>query len=695
MAMYWKIHPLGKVIEDLGRSIVGEDRVDPVCAKCNEPDDLELFREQIKKRRKSSHPLKSKLPPEKIIKHLNEFGVLNTASESPDSATGIRAQIHHGSKNADETPSPLYWFEVDRTDIGLDPQDANSKRYVPCDYGPSSSRWYRGIEFVTDKTSAGTDVADMANPSYADSGEDCSYAITWNSDGTGNSFRLDRTSSIAGTNDCLTLKDGDESLAYGVLGLLNSDVVKRIIDKKQPAYTQEQLSATSLTRENALANNAITVRKLIKIFKDDWDQNETSINFAGNPLVRIFREIKPSGLKWKESRFHFVQQQRVPDELEREELSAKFDMAVVKLQDHFKTMIADACALEPANNDANVKALLGHSITPSQKILPAKIQLGCNPYYTNPEVAEKNELNYTGGLTGMITFPPPRISPYTQRLANAGPKLRYQQSTLMRDLISYAVGCMLGRYSLDTPGLICGGRNGVSGSKSPDQQIHSTSNILPITPGNFKHRFETFISSAFLGGSLKTESVRNIYWNIEQLLKLDELINVDDQFKSIDDYILNGFYADHLIRYHYRPIYWLFRSPKGYFRALVYLHRCDWGICRKLYDDYLMPYYRRLKDQESYILEHEAKKVVPVYFPDKNGSQPIAGRIIYQSNNVAYYIQTESNDHLDAVREKLADLEYYMNEIIKPLMVNEPDIDLSEGIVANYKKFRKALAPLQ
>ncbi len=136
----------------------------------------------------------------------------------------------------------------------------------------------------------------------------------------------------------------------------------------------------------------------------------------------------------------------------------------------------------------------------------------------------------------------------------------------MHELVSYAVGCMFGRYALDKPGLVLANQ----GETIEDylKQIPEPSfpadddNVIPMLDGDWftddiTERFREFLRIAF-GEEHYEENLRFV----EQALG-----------KDIRKYFLKDFYNDHVRRYKKRPIYWLFSSPKGSFNALIYMHR--------------------------------------------------------------------------------------------------------------------------
>lgn len=165
----------------------------------------------------------------------------------------------------------------------------------------------------------------------------------------------------------------------------------------------------------------------------------------------------------------------------------------------------------------------------------------------------------------------------------------------MRDeivsLISYAVGCMFGRYSLDVEGLAyAGGEWDASKYKTI---IPDSDNIIPICDDEY---FDDDITGRFV------EFVRKVYGDdtLEENLKFvaDALGGKGTPREVIRSYFLNDFYADHLKTYQKRPIYWLFDSgKKNGFKALCYMHRYQRDLLARLRTDYVHEQQERYRTQ--------------------------------------------------------------------------------------------------
>ena len=151
----------------------------------------------------------------------------------------------------------------------------------------------------------------------------------------------------------------------------------------------------------------------------------------------------------------------------------------------------------------------------------------------------------------------------------------------IRSLISYAVGCMFGRYSLDVEGLVYAGGEWDAAKYSTFQSDRDA--ILPICDDDY---FEDDIMGRFV------QWVETVYGKatLEENLKFiaDALGGKGSPREVIRNYFLNGFYADHCKIYQKRPIYWLFDSgKKNGFKCLIYLHRYQPDTIARIRTDYV------------------------------------------------------------------------------------------------------------
>ena len=230
----------------------------------------------------------------------------------------------------------------------------------------------------------------------------------------------------------------------------------------------------------------------------------------------------------------------------------------------------------------------------------------------------------------------------------------------IRRFVSYAVGCMFGRYSLNTPGLVLADQGAtlqdyVARVPTPTFMPDSD-NVIPIVDGDWFEddivtRFRQFLRIAF--GEKHFE---------ENLRFVTEALGV----KDLRDYFVKSFYADHLQRYKKRPIYWLFSSPKGSFNALIYLHRYTPATASTVLNEYLREFKAKL---EATLGQQERLAA--------GGGTPRQ--------------QAAAQKEADRIRKMLLELNEYEHNVLYPLASQQIEIDLDDGVKVNYPKFGAAL----
>jgi len=240
-------------------------------------------------------------------------------------------------------------------------------------------------------------------------------------------------------------------------------------------------------------------------------------------------------------------------------------------------------------------------------------------------------------------------------------KLVFKKEVILKQFISFAVGCMFGRYSPEKEGLILANK----GEKLANfkEKVHGASflpdedNIIPILDDEYYtddivNRFKEFLKFTFGAETLS----ENLDFIVGVLSKKGETSE-----KVIRNYFLKDFYSDHVKMYKKRPIYWLFTSSeKGkVFNELVYMHRYDKTTLAKMRIDYLLDFESKLDSQRSR-LEKEI-----------SGSKENRGK---------------AEVELAKLNKKIDELVKY-DELLQHKADQMIEIDLDDGVVENYKKF--------
>jgi hypothetical protein len=232
--------------------------------------------------------------------------------------------------------------------------------------------------------------------------------------------------------------------------------------------------------------------------------------------------------------------------------------------------------------------------------------------------------------------------------------------SVTKDLMSYAVGCMFGRYSLNVPGLILANQGDTLQhylAKIPNPSLMpDKDNVIPIVDGDWFEddivaSFRQFLRVAF--GEQHFE---------ENLRFVTEALGV----KDLRDYFVKSFYKDHVQRYKKRPIYWLFSSPKGSFNALIYMHRYMPSTVSTVLNEYLREFKAKLEASRQH---HERLAVGSDNLREKAAAQKEAERL----------------------RKVLLELDEYEHDVLYPLATQQVQIDLDDGVKANYPRFGAAL----
>ncbi len=255
------------------------------------------------------------------------------------------------------------------------------------------------------------------------------------------------------------------------------------------------------------------------------------------------------------------------------------------------------------------------------------------------------------------------------------PEVREEEVTLARadakkDMIaflSYAVGCMMGRYSLDAPGLVLA-RAGdtvadfLAKVGKPLEELTfepDADGIVPVLDGDWfpddvVARMREFLKATFGEATLR-ENIRFI----------EESLG-----KEIRKYFLTEFYKDHLQTYKKRPIYWLVQSPGKGFSALIYLHRYTKDTVNNLLNRYVREYQAKLRGRLGQLGE----------------AQTVDGASTKE--------KTDARKEADKLARWLHDCEEWERKTVLPLAQARIEIDLDDGVKVNYQKFAGLLAPI-
>lgn len=386
-----------------------------------------------------------------------------------------------------------------------------------------------------------------------------------------------------------------------LLGLLNSSASFYFLSAMAPTldFNGGIVSKIPVAETNSEHHY---VRILIDIAKKDWDSYEDSWDFKTLPLLE--------------------------DSYRKSTLEDTYK----SLRSHWQQMTDEMQQLEEENNRIFIDAYgLQDELTPD---VPLKeITLTCNPHYRYGGDKTEEELE------------------------------ELLLADTMREFISYAVGCMFGRYSLDKPGLILANQGDniddyhaqiPSPTFAPDKD-----NVLPILDGNWftddvVDNFRKFVKVTF-GEDHYDENMHFI----------EMALGKNGKPKNIRDYFLKDFYNDHIRRYKKRPIYWMFSS--GSFNALIYMHRYRPDTVSVVLNNYLREFRTKLDAQKSRL---EAISI---------------------SSNSSQSEKTKAEKEIYKIDKTLMEIDTYERDTLYPLATKQVEIDLDDGVKQNYPKLGDAL----
>jgi type II restriction/modification system DNA methylase subunit YeeA len=242
---------------------------------------------------------------------------------------------------------------------------------------------------------------------------------------------------------------------------------------------------------------------------------------------------------------------------------------------------------------------------------------------------------------------------------------RADAETDTRRLISYATGCMMGRYSLDRPGLVYANSAGVGFNPSQYKTFPADKDgIIPVTDLEWfardaANRFVEFLSVAWSPETLE----ENLRFVAAQLSPRQN----EQPRDTVRRYFSSGFFKDHMQTYKKRPVYWLFSSGKQKaFECLVYLHRYSPATLSRMRNEYVTPLFGKLSAQIEYL----------------------TGEVAAATSTAA---RNKLQKTLDALKKKHAELQAFDAEL-RHYADQRIALDLDDGVKVNYGKFGNLLA---
>lgn len=521
-----------------------------------------------------------------------------------------------GLATADNARFLRLWFEVSRSRIGFGFENAASAarsglKWFSHNKGGGFRRWYGNQDYVINWENDGKELynfkgAVIRNPSFyfkhsLSWPKVCSNAI---------SFRYYPNGFIY---DCAAMSiffNTDKEYSY-YLGYLNSKLVNNILKVLSPTLNFEvgqisRIPSCNIEKNYQTINNI--VQQNISISKQDWDAHETSWDFQRNELLNMDAEIPreephPDSIEWRVEQYKKKWEQMFNQlHTNEEELNRQF-IEIYGLQDE---------------------------LTPNVPL-------------DEITILQQGEISFVPSAEG----------------EDAPKVMKWNDDVIIKQLISYAVGCMMGRYRLDKPGLH------IAHPEPTEEEIAPYSyhgrkydidddGILPLMNSdcgfsdNAPLRMADFVRIAF-GEETQVENLNYM----EQCLG-----------KTLEQYFVKDFWKDHKKMYQNRPIYWLFASKKGTFQVIAYMHRMNAYTVERIRAKYLLPFIEHL--------EQEIKKL------DMRRAE----------------LTTKESKQLQTLQKQLDECREY-HERLQVVAEQAISFDLDDGVVINYAKFGDVLQKIK
>lgn len=480
-----------------------------------------------------------------------------------------------------------------------------SARWLHYAKGGAFRRWYGNGEYVVDWGTDGTDIRNFKKSSGANFQYYFSPAVTYSAM-TSKKFsgRFIDNQLFGGGGGGIT----NSQLTYYILAFVNSVVYDKLLNLLSSTMNFEvgQIGSQPLIVDEAqkeLIEN--TARDNITISQQDWDSFETSWDFKEHPLIRWSRCLGDATSIGATIQYYYGR--RMP-------VSCPLELCYLLWQGECNKRFEELKSNEEELNRIFIDIY------------------GLQDELT-PDVDDKD---------------------VTVRKADL--------SRDIRSLISYAVGCMVGRYSLDKPGLAFAG-----GAWDASQYVTYPADkdgILPITDDEY---FSDDIVTMFVNWLKTVYGADTLEENLRFIS--DALGGKGSPREVIRNYFLNDFYKDHLKVYQKRPIYWLFDSgKKNGFKALVYMHRYQPDTIARVRTDYV----------------HEMQSRYRTAIAD------VEERI----NGASTSERVKLTKRLTVLQAQAEELRLY-EEKIHHLADQMIAIDLDDGVKVNYAKFADVLATIK
>lgn len=540
-----------------------------------------------------------------------------------------------GLATADNARFLRLWFEVSRSRIGFGFENAASAarsglKWFPCNKGGGFRKWYGNQDYIINWENDGYEIKNF----YDEKGKQRSVirnpkyyyleAISWSSvsSNIGIAFRYYPKGFIFDHAACnIYTKNIVETLGYVNTKLIS--IFSNIINPTINLFSGSVGNIPYLP----ISNIDKVVKQNIYISKSDWNSHESSWDFEANPLLTI-NENTHINKKIEQ------QNNEIGEYIYIDLATPKSDSLKWRMEQYKKKWEQMFNQLHENEEELNRQFIeiygLQDELTPDVPI-------------DEITILQQGEISFVPSEEG----------------ENAPKIMKWNDDVIIKQLISYAVGCMMGRYRLDKPGLHIAHPEPTAEEIAP-YSYHGRKyeidddGILPLMNSdcgfsdNAPLRIADFVRIAF-GEETQVENLNYM----EQCLG-----------KTLEQYFVKDFWKDHKKMYQNRPIYWLFASKKGTFQVIAYMHRMNAYTVERIRAKYLLPFIEHL--------EQEIKKL------DMRRAE----------------LTTKESKQLQTLQKQLDECREY-HERLQVVAEQAISFDLDDGVVVNYAKFGDVLQKIK
>ena len=551
-----------------------------------------------------------------------------------------------GMATSDNNRFLRLWNEVNYNKIGYNmtnSQEAleSKKKWFPYNKGGEFRKWYGNQEYLVNWENDGYEIKNYAESLYKSVtrtiksiSEYFKTSISWSKISSGNiAFRYYPKGFIFDVAGC-SIFYKDENIMKYHFGLLNSKIAKTCLKVISPTLNYEAGQIAILPVLEKSSNNILRlIETIISISKEEWDSRETSWDFERLSLIDG-KDLKSAYENYfNHWRDNFVQLHKNEEELNR------LFIEICDLQDEMdeKVSFDDITILKKEAKIIEIDNSISKNIDNS---------------------ISKNFSNES-----------------EKYLYDRGVSLEFNKDELIKQFLSYAIGCIIGRYSINKSGLIIAnsddtlelsenkfivkGTDGEIRQEIESKFLPDEFGIIPITDekdfsNDIVEKVKEFIKCVYGEENLKD----NLNFIAEALGNKDNKSSEE----IIRTYFIKDFYSDHLQRYQKRPIYWLMNSgKKNAFSCLFYMHRYEPLTVARVRADYLIPYQEMLENKRKFIERQ------------------------LSDDDVSAKEKKNIEKQLKELDTLLKELREYANEV-KHIAEQKIPLDLDDGVNVNYEK---------